>query len=98
MHLTPNVSFDRKTLKFNGFTDLGSLTPVHQSRELGDHALLLMYQPFAGKWVHALACFVNKGCASGKVLSHLVMEYINLLHTVGIHVQAVVSDRAQWNR
>ena len=98
MQLTPNVSFDRKTFKFNGFTDLGSLTSVYQSREQGEHALVLMYQPFAGKWVQALACFLSRGCATGKVLSHLVMECINLLHAVGIYVQAVVSDGAQWNR
>ena len=96
--LTPNISFDRKTLRFNGFTDLGAYTPVHQSRELGDHALVLMYQPLTGKWIQALACFLSKGCATGKVLNHLVIECINLLHVCGIHVQAVVSDGAQWNR
>ena len=98
MQLTPNVSFDRKTLNFNGFTDLGDHTPVHQSRELGDHALVFMYQPFAGKWVQALACFLSKGCATGNVLSHLIIECISLLSACGLHVNAVVSDGAQWNR
>ena len=98
MQLTPNISFDRKTFRFHGFTDLGAYTPVHQSRELGDHSLVLMFQPLAGKWVQALACFLSKGCATGKVLSHLIIECLNLLHAAGLHVQAVVSDGAQWNR
>lgn len=98
MKLSQNVSFDSKKLRFNGFTDLGKHTPVHQCRELGDHALVIMFQPFAGNWVQALACFLSKGCATGNVLSHLIIECINLLHVCGIHVQGVVSDGAQWNR
>ena len=98
MQLTPTISFDKKILKFHGFTDLGAYTPGHQARELGDHALVLMYQPFAGPWVQVLACFLSKGCATGQVLAHLVLECINLLNASGLYVDAVVSDGAQWNR
>ena len=98
MQLTPSVSFDRKSFRFNGFTDLGAHTPVHQSRELGDHALVFMFQPFAGKWVQTLGCFLSKGCATGKILCHLVIECVNLLHAAGLYVDAIISDGAQWNR
>lgn len=98
MKLNPCVSFDKQTLKFNGFTDLGSYTPVHQARELGDHALVFMYQPFVGKWVQVLGCFLSKGCANGKVLSHLVIECINLLKACQLSVNAIISDGGQWNR
>ena len=98
MQLSVIVSFDRNFFRFNGFTDLGAHTPVRQSRELGDHALVFMYQPISGKWDQTLACFLAEGCATGKILSHLVIEYINLLHACGLYVDAVISDRAQWNR
>lgn len=93
--LNPCMSFDSKKLKFNGFTDLGSHTPVHQEKELGDHALVFMYQPFVGKWVQALGCFLTKGCATGEILSHLVIECTNLLEACGISVNAVISDGGQ---
>ncbi|XP_029347780.1 uncharacterized protein LOC115034612 [Acyrthosiphon pisum] len=60
MKLSESVSFNKKTFEINGLTNLGDYTPEHQTNKKGDHALVLMFQPFRGKWVQSLACFLSK--------------------------------------
>ncbi|KAJ8911512.1 hypothetical protein NQ315_012483 [Exocentrus adspersus] len=98
MKVTETVSFDKATLKVNGFTDLGDYTPLHQKNMQGDHALVIMFQPFRGSWVQALAAFLSKGCASATVLHHFIIECIMLLERSGFYVDVVTTDGASWNR
>lgn len=51
-----------------GFTDLGEFTPDNLKHVNGDHALVMMFQPFRGKWVQSIACFLSKNAASGKII------------------------------
>jgi len=88
----------KKTLKINGFTDLGKHTPEHQKNIRGDHALVIMFQPFRGKWVQAVACFLSKGAANSSVLHQIIIEAIVLLEKSGFFVDVVTTDGAQWNR
>jgi len=81
-----------------GFTDLGNYTPEKQKDQLGNHALVLMYQPFAGSWVQPVGCFLSRGAVSSDVLYHILLEAIVLLENSGVKVNAIVSDAAQWNR
>ncbi|KAL5239084.1 hypothetical protein ACI65C_006494 [Semiaphis heraclei] len=92
------VKFDTKKLKMVGFTDLGEHTTLHQQSKKGDHGLVIIFQPFQGRWVQAIACFLSKGCATGTVLHHLIMECILLLEKSGFFVDAVTRDGASWNR
>jgi len=57
-----------------------------------------MFQPFQGRWIQAVAGFLSKGCATGTVLHHLIMECILLLEKSGVFVDAVITDGASWNR
>lgn len=98
MKLAKALNFSKKDLEILGFVDLGSYTPEDQKDQLGDHALVFMFQPFRGKWVQALGCFLSKGAASGKVLHHLIIECTALLEKSNFFVDAVVSDGASWNR
>ncbi|XP_011883595.1 PREDICTED: uncharacterized protein LOC105570765, partial [Vollenhovia emeryi] len=84
MKLSEALKFNRYKCQFEGFVDLGDYTPEHQQNETGDHALVIMYQPFRGRWVQALACFLSKGCAPSNVLTCLILE--------------LTTDGAQWNR
>lgn len=68
MKLSPTLKFDSQTLKIRSFTDLGKYTPKLQASQKGDHALVCMFQPFRGKWVQTIACFLSKGAASGNAL------------------------------
>lgn len=98
MKLNETLAFDSKTLKINGFTNLGEYTPLHQKNEKGDHALVMMFQPFRGSWIQSLACFLSKGCASATVLHHLIIECTILLEKAGFSVDVVTTDGASWNR
>ncbi|XP_043473387.1 uncharacterized protein LOC122505674 [Leptopilina heterotoma] len=98
MSISEGVNFDTEKLSVMGFTDLGDYTPDHQKTERADHALILIFQPFRGKWVQNIAAFLSKGAANGEVLSHLVTECICLLENVGFNVDVVTADGGQWNR
>lgn len=98
MKLAQTVSFSSAKLEIQGFTNLGKYTPLHDRRKKGDHALVIMFQPFRGKWVQSLACFLSKGCASGTVLHQIVMECIILTEKSGLHVDVITTDGATWNR
>lgn len=65
MSISQGVNFDTENLSVMGFTDLGEYTPDHQRTERADHALVLMFQPFRGKWVQNIAAFLSKGAANG---------------------------------
>ena len=92
--LTKYLAFNRRNLKFEGFTDLGKYTPQHQRRRKGDHALIFMFEPFKGKWVQALGRFLSKGSACGTILHQLIIESIFLAERSGLRIEAVTTDGA----
>lgn len=63
MSLSPSVTFNKSTLNVDGLNDLGKYTPERQENELGDHALVFMYQPYQGPWIQAIGAFLSKGAA-----------------------------------
>ena len=98
MKLSKTLAFNRQNLRFEGFTNLGKYTPKHQVNAKGDHALVIMFQPFKGGWVQTLGCFLSKESASGTVLHQIVMESIILGERAGLRIDGVVTDGASWNR
>lgn len=98
MKITPYLTLSNETLEINGFTNLGKFTPEHQRNAVGDHGLVLLYQPFQGSWTQPLAAFLSKGAAPGHVLAQLILEATVLLENSGFFVDGVISDGAQWNR
>ena len=85
-------------MRFEGFTNLGHHTPEHQKSQLGDHALVFMYQSFMTGQVQTLGCFLSKGSASGTVLHKLLIKCILLSENAGLLVDIVTFDGASWNR
>lgn len=49
--LSEAITFNRKTMEFEGFVDLGKYTPHNQASTKADHALSIMFQLFRGTWV-----------------------------------------------
>lgn len=98
MKLSTALSFNREKLELEGFTDLGKYTPEHQKGARGDHALVVMFQPFQGKWVQALGCFLSKGSATGTVLHQILLEAVILCERAGLKVDGISCDGATWNR
>lgn len=98
MKISKILTFNRRNLQIEGFTNLGKYTPKQQVGKRGDHALVFIFQPFKDKWVQTLGCFLSLGSASGAILYQLVMECIILIEKSGFKVDAVASDGASWNR
>ncbi|OXU16304.1 hypothetical protein TSAR_006395 [Trichomalopsis sarcophagae] len=98
MKLTKTLTFDRQKLKMEGFTTLGNYTPKNQQGQKGDHALVIMFQPFKGKWVQSLGCFLSRGSANGTVLHQILVEAIILAERAGLKVDGIANDGASWNR
>jgi len=96
--LPPGLSFDKRTLQFEGMISLGKYTKESEKTQLGDHALVFMFQPFKGKWVQAIGCFLTKNNAKAPVLSKLILEATLLLENSGLRVDGVTMDGASWNR
>lgn len=67
-------------------------------KHLGDHSLVITFQPFQGGWVQNLACFLTKGAANDDELTKLVLESVILVESSGFMVDGVVTDGAPWNR
>jgi hypothetical protein len=98
MKLSPQIKFDKHRYEFVGFTDLGVYTPEEQADKHGDHALVLLYQPFQGNWLQSIATFLSKGCVTGHILAQIVIEAVVLIENHSFFVDAITTDGAQWNR
>ncbi|KAK3919871.1 Transposable element P transposase [Frankliniella fusca] len=69
-----------------------------RDKTLGDHALVITFQPFIGKWVQTIACFLSKGNANSDELTKLILEATILLEKSNLLVDGVITDGASWNR
>jgi len=98
MKLSPKIRFDKNKFEFIGFTDLSKYTPENQRKEKGDHALVLLFQPYQGRWIQSIGAFLSKDAASGHVLTQIIMEATILLENAGFYVDSVTADGAQPNR
>ena len=96
--LSAAIMLNRVNLKFEGFTNFDDYTPEHQKPQLGDHALVFMFQSFLTGQIQTLVCFLSKGSASGTVLHKLLIKWILLAENAGLLIDVVTSDGASWNR
>ena len=72
MSMEELLSFDKNDLFVHGFVDLDLASPEDADWTLGDHALVVMFQPFQGQWFQALAAFYSGGAAKGPQLEKIV--------------------------
>ncbi|KAK3931680.1 Transposable element P transposase [Frankliniella fusca] len=93
-----NLPFDPKAAQKKQRREKSNEKKNRREKNLGDHALVISFQPFRGKWVQAIACFLTRGNASDEELTKLVLEAVILLERSGLIVDAVVTDGATWNR
>lgn len=100
MKLMQGTKFNRSTLKMDGFVDMGEISTGQKGKEdeLGDHALVVMYQTYRGKTVQALAAFLSKGNVKAKQLTNIILEATMKLEDSGWFVDGVTMDGAAWNR
>lgn len=85
-------------MKIEGFIDLGDNTPESDKNNIGDHALVVFFKPFCGKWFQTVGTFLGSGAVSRKILEKIIMEAVILLENQNIHVGVITVDGATWNR
>lgn len=69
-----------------------------RDKNLGDHGLVITFQPFQGSWVQNLGCFLTKDAANDDELTKLILEGTILTEYSGFKVDGVCTDGAPWNR
>lgn len=84
--------------QIGGFVDIGPYTPTNLNSTLCNHGLVIIYQPFVGKWRQILEVFATSNNISGNLLSKLVIEATVLCENSGLFVDSVTCDAASWNR
>ncbi|KAK3929376.1 Transposable element P transposase [Frankliniella fusca] len=98
MKITEGVEFDKALLHHWGLVNLGKHPPESLKGEVADHALVVMFQPFKGKWHQSLGCFLSKGNVKGDILAKILLEGITLSEDAVLKVDAIICDGATWNR
>lgn len=98
MSLDEAVHFQNHSAKVVGLVDMSKFTKAADKTKRADHALVIMFQPFMGGWVQALAAFASAGAVPGDTLQKIVLEAIILTENNGYFVDGVASDGASWNR
>jgi len=86
MKISEALSFQRSNLKVKGFVNLGDYTSENDRNKLGDHALVLLFQPFCGRWFQTLGAFLGSGAVSGKILEKMILEAVILLEKIKIYM------------
>jgi len=98
MKLSEALSFKKSSLQVEGFVDLGEYSTEKDQDKLGDHALVILFQPFCGKWFQTIGAFLGAGAVPGTTLEKIIIEAVIMLENQGIHVDCVTTDGATWNR
>ncbi|XP_049518893.1 uncharacterized protein LOC125943550 [Dermacentor silvarum] len=76
----------KSTTDIEGFVNLGQFTEAQDKHTKADHGLVVIFQPFVGKWTQVIGVFASNGNA------------ILLCERAGLHVDYICTDGASWNR
>ncbi|KAH6920460.1 hypothetical protein HPB50_028552 [Hyalomma asiaticum] len=95
--LSENIS-GKPSGELTGFVDLGPFTEDSTKSTTSDHGLVVMFQPFQGKWTQILGVFAAHGNVKAPVLSKILLEATLLAEKAGLFVDFWTSDGASWNR
>ncbi|KAE8748887.1 hypothetical protein FOCC_FOCC004481 [Frankliniella occidentalis] len=98
MSLESRTGFDKNKWELHGFVQLGGFESEEDKLKRGDHALVILFQPFRGRWVQAVGAFLSAGAVKSGTLHKLILEAVALLERSGFYVDAVTTDGATWNR
>jgi hypothetical protein len=96
--LEAKTYFDKNTCKVHGLVDLGGFEDEIDAVQRGNHALVIMFQPFRGKTIQAIGAFLSHGAVKSGKLHKIIIEGTTLLEKSGYFVDCVVTDAATWNR
>ncbi|KAK8759273.1 hypothetical protein V5799_003095, partial [Amblyomma americanum] len=97
MKLAENLHFSSSG-KIEGFVDLGKFTAESQRSQTCDHGLVLLFQPFTGKWHQIIGVFASHSNVKADILAKIVTVPVIMCENAGLHVDFITCDGATWNR
>ncbi|KAH8024520.1 hypothetical protein HPB51_025147 [Rhipicephalus microplus] len=65
---------------------------------LADHGMVVLFQPYTGRWTQILGVFASKGNVQAATLAKIIVECTVLAERAGLYVDSVTCDGASWNR
>ncbi|KAH7934303.1 hypothetical protein HPB49_024750 [Dermacentor silvarum] len=84
--------------ELEGFVDLAQFTSESQKEQLSDHGMVVLFQPFQGKWTQVLGVFASQSNVKADTLAKIIVEATILCEKAGLLVDYVTCDGASWNR
>ncbi|KAH7951103.1 hypothetical protein HPB52_004734 [Rhipicephalus sanguineus] len=84
--------------ELEGFVDLAQFTSESQKEQLSDHGMVVLFQPFQGKWTQVLGVFASRSNVKADTLAKIIVEATILCEKAGLLVDYVTCDGASWNR
>ncbi|KAK3909961.1 Transposable element P transposase [Frankliniella fusca] len=96
--LESRTFFDSNTCQVHGLVDLGGFEGEADRDKRGDHALVVVFQPFKGQWVQCLGAFLRCRAVKSDKLHKIIIEAIGLTENSGFFVDCIFTDAATWNR
>lgn len=79
---------------FEGFVDLGDHTSFTDKGVKSDHAMVILFVPFVGKWSQVIGTFATSGNMKGDLLAQVIIEATILTENSGLFVDFVTCDGA----
>lgn len=70
---------------------------AHQEGAQCDHGLVILFQPFTGKWKQILGAFGARSNVKADVLAKIIVDAVICAEKSGLFVDFVTCDGAVWN-
>lgn len=91
------IRFNKRNGWVFGLVSMGSATPPGGDSDLGDHALVFLFQPFNPLWFQAIGAVCTRGATKELELETLFTQGINMLYKSEVIVYLVTIDGEAWN-
>lgn len=86
------------TVKSQGKVDLSKYSSPGQEGAQCDHGLVILFQPFTGKWKQILGAFGARSNVKAVVLAKIIVDVVMCAEKSGLFMDFVTCDGAVWNR
>ncbi|KAL3188462.1 hypothetical protein MRX96_003432 [Rhipicephalus microplus] len=97
MKLSAHLDMQSSTY-IEGFVDLGKFADAAERQKMADHGLVLMFQPFVGKWTRIIDVFSSSWNVKARLLTNILIKSTILCEQVGLYLDYICCDGAPWNR
>lgn len=81
----------------DGFVDLGKYSLPGQEGVQCDYGLVILFEPFTGKWQQILGVFGARNNVKADILAKIIVDAVICAEKSGLFVDFVTCDGAAWN-